>query len=48
MFAGIFIGVLQSLAYLTSAATGRNYPLGPTRGVQSVFAMALGIPVDPG
>jgi hypothetical protein len=48
MFAGIFIGVLQSLAYLTSAAAGRNYPLGPTRGVQSLFAMALGIPVDPG
>ena len=31
--AGIFIGVLGIFAYLTSAESGRNYPLGVTHGV---------------
>jgi Predicted transporter component len=31
--AGIAIGILASLAYLSSAASGRNYPLGTTYGV---------------
>ena len=31
--AGIAIGILASLAYLSSAASGRNYPLGATYGV---------------
>jgi uncharacterized membrane protein YedE/YeeE len=31
--AGILIGLLASVAYLSSAASGRNYPLGVTHGV---------------
>lgn len=31
--AGLLIGLLGSLAYLSSAASGRNYPLGVTHGV---------------
>ncbi|MCP5111479.1 MAG: YeeE/YedE family protein [bacterium] len=31
--AGLLIGVLGSAAYLSSAASGRNYPLGVTHGV---------------
>ena len=31
--AGIAIGLLGALAYLSSAASGRNYPLGVTHGV---------------
>ena len=31
--AGIAIGILGSLAYLSSASSGRNYPLGVTHGV---------------
>jgi uncharacterized protein len=34
--AGLAIGLLSSVAYLSSAATGRNYPLGTTHGVLSV------------
>jgi uncharacterized membrane protein YedE/YeeE len=31
--AGLAIGILSSLAYLSSAGSGRNYPLGVTHGV---------------
>ena len=31
--AGIAIGILAGLAYMSSAASGRNYPLGVTHGV---------------
>jgi len=31
--AGLLIGILGSVAYLSSAASGRNYPLGVTHGV---------------
>ena len=31
--AGLLIGILGSAAYLSSAASGRNYPLGVTHGV---------------
>lgn len=34
--AGILIGILASLAYLSSAASGRNYPLGVTHGPMHV------------
>ena len=34
--AGLAIGLLSSVAYLSSAATGRNYPLGTTHGVLSI------------
>jgi hypothetical protein len=34
--AGIAIGVLASIAYISSAASGRNYPLGVTHGVLDV------------
>lgn len=37
--AGLAIGVLAWFAYLSSAATGRNYPLGVTHGV--LYAHAL-------
>ena len=34
--AGIAIGILGALAYLSSASSGRNYPLGVTHGVYHV------------
>lgn len=37
--AGLAIGVLARFAYLSSAATGRNYPLGVTHGVLSLHAL---------
>lgn len=40
--AGIFIGVLGWLAYLAYAHIGRNYPLGPTRGVVALFSLLQG------
>jgi uncharacterized protein len=35
--AGLAIGLLAAPAYLSSAATGRNYPLGVTHGVLQVY-----------
>ena len=35
--AGLAIGLLAVLAYLSSAATGRNYPLGVTHGVVQAY-----------
>jgi uncharacterized membrane protein YedE/YeeE len=40
--AGVAIGVLAGLAYLSSAASGRNYPLGVTGGVSGVHKLATG------
>jgi len=40
--AGLFIGVLGWLAYLSSAACGRNYPLGVTHGVMALFSSVVG------
>jgi len=37
--AGLLIGILGAAAYLSSAASGRNYPLGVTHGV--VFAQLV-------
>lgn len=37
--AGLLIGILGAAAYLSSAASGRNYPLGVTHGV--VFAQLI-------
>ncbi len=38
--AGLLIGILGSAAYLSSAASGRNYPLGVTHGVMHVQLLA--------
>ncbi len=38
--AGLLIGILGSAAYLSSAASGRNYPLGVTHGVLYAQLMA--------
>ena len=43
---GIAIGVLGLLAFLSSAASGRNYPLGVTHGVLDVLVLATDYPVD--
>jgi hypothetical protein len=37
--AGLAIGLLASFAYLSSAATGRNYPLGVTHGVLAAYVL---------
>jgi uncharacterized membrane protein YedE/YeeE len=37
--AGALVGVLGWLAYLSSSAAGRNYPLGAHGGVKSAFSM---------
>jgi uncharacterized protein len=39
--AGIAIGILGALAYLSSAASGRNYPLGVTHGVLHAELLAF-------
>jgi uncharacterized membrane protein YedE/YeeE len=39
--AGIAIGILGALAYLSSAASGRNYPLGVTHGVLHLELLAF-------
>lgn len=39
--AGLVIGVLGWLAYLSSAACGRSYPLGVTHGVMAPFAVLV-------
>lgn len=42
---GIAIGVLALAAYMSSAASGRNYGLGVTHGVLNVFDLAIESPV---
>jgi uncharacterized protein len=42
---GIAIGILALLAYVSSAASGRNYPLGVTHGVLFVETLATEWPV---
>ncbi len=44
--AGIAIGILASFAYLSSAATGRNYPLGVTHGVMHVQTLLTDYPLN--
>lgn len=43
--AGLAIGVLGALAYLSSAAVGRNYPLGVTHGVYHAQVLITDHPV---
>jgi len=43
--AGIAIGVLAALAYLSSAESGRNYPLGVTHGVLHAELLVTDYPV---
>lgn len=43
--AGIAIGVLAGFAYLSSAASGRNYPLGVTHGVLDVQLLLTDYPL---
>ena len=43
--AGLAIGVLSALAYLSSAGSGRNYPLGVTHGVLHIELLATDSPV---
>jgi hypothetical protein len=44
--AGIAIGLLALPAYLSSAATGRNYPLGVTHGVLFASVLVTDAPVQ--
>jgi len=44
--AGLAIGVLGCFAYLSSAASGRNYPLGVTHGVMQAQLLATDHPLD--
>lgn len=44
--AGIAIGILASLAYLSSAASGRNYPLGVTHGVLHTVLLVTDNPLE--
>lgn len=41
--AGVLVGLLGWLAYLSSTGQGRNYPLGVVYGVQRVFALLVGV-----
>ena len=43
--AGIAIGLIASLAYLSSAASGRNYPLGVTHGVMHAELLLIDRPL---
>jgi len=43
--AGIAIGVLACFAYMSSASSGRNYPLGVTHGVMDVMVLVTDYPV---
>ena len=43
-FTGIFIGILAWLAWVSSAAAGRNYPLGITAGVKGWLDWINGTP----
>jgi len=45
--AGLAIGLLGALAYLSSAAVGRNYPLGVTHGVYHAQVLITDYPVVP-
>ena len=42
---GVAIGILALVAYTSSAASGRNYPLGVTHGVLYVMDLATAFPV---
>jgi len=42
----VAIGVLACFAYLSSAASGRNYPLGVTHGVMDVQVLLTDYPVS--
>ena len=44
--AGVAIGVLACLAYLSSAASGRNYPLGVTHGVMNAQLLLTDAPLE--
>jgi len=44
--AGIVIGILASFAYLSSAASGRNYPLGVTHGVLQTQLLVTDYPLE--
>jgi len=44
--AGIAIGILASFAYLSSAASGRNYPLGVTHGVLQTQLLITDYPLE--
>jgi len=44
--AGLPIGLLGGPAYLSSAASGRNYPLGVTHGVLGIAVLAADQPVE--
>jgi len=44
--AGVAIGVLACLAYLSSAASGRNYPLGVTHGVMHAELLLTDAPLN--
>ena len=46
--AGIAIGVLACFAYLSSAASGRNYPLGVTKGVLHAQLLITDAPLKHG
>ncbi|MEW5993279.1 MAG: YeeE/YedE family protein [Candidatus Zixiibacteriota bacterium] len=39
---GVLVGVLGWFAYLSSTASGRNYPLGVTHGVMALFSQLVG------
>lgn len=43
---GVLIGVLALLAYMSSAASGRNYPLGVTHGVLDIMVLSTDYPVS--
>ena len=43
--AGIAIGILACFAYLSSASSGRNYPLGVTHGVMDVQVLVTDYPL---
>ena len=44
--AGIAIGILASFAYLSSAGSGRNYPLGVTHGVLQTQLLVTDYPLE--
>jgi hypothetical protein len=44
--AGVAIGILACLAYLSSAASGRNYPLGVTHGVMHAELLLTDTPLE--
>jgi len=44
--AGVAIGILAAFAYLSSAASGRNYPLGVTHGVMHAELLVTDAPLN--